>query len=126
MSAKSLKISLFVLLDRNSSIFNSYTFLEFEALYERNNDIAPFREHSTYSNFKVGKKFDVLFVCFNVSLLMQFACAKVLYSGNSRCSTKEAAILLRSWCTLYIAFSKCTVTWFWFVKFNMSLLFQIR
>ena len=31
-------------------------------------------------------------------------------------------LLLRSWSTLYIAFSKCKVSWFYFSYFNFSLL----
>ena len=33
--------------------------------------------------------------------------AKVIFSWKSRCSAKEAVILLLSWSTLSIAFSKC-------------------
>ena len=37
---------------------------------------------------------------------------KVIFSGNLRCSSEGAVILLLSWSTLYIAFSKCKMSRF--------------
>ena len=44
---------------------------------------------------------------FDLSLFTQSACVKGIYSPIYRCSMKEAVILLLSWSTWYIAFSKC-------------------
>ena len=45
---------------------------------------------------------------------------EVIFSRNFRCSTKGAVILRLSWSTLYIAFSKCKMSWFyfWFATIN--------
>ena len=55
-----------------------------------------------------------LFFYFDLSLFTQTVCLKGIYSRNFRCSAKEAVIMLLSWGTLYIAFSKCKVSWFSF------------
>ena len=50
----------------------------------------------------ISKGFFLQFVDFNLSLLTHILCLELIYSGNSRCSAKEVAILLLSWITLYI------------------------
>ena len=52
------------------------------------------------------------FYYFNLSLLTESAYAKVIFSWNFSCSTKEAVLLLLSWRNLYVAISKCMVSWF--------------
>ena len=61
----------------------------------------------------VQKKFifcNFSFIYFALSRLNQSECVKVFFSGNFRCSAKGAVILLLSWSTLYIEFSKCIVS----------------
>ena len=59
---------------------------------------------------------------FNLSLFTRSACVKVTFFWNFRCSAKDAVILLRLWSTMYIAFLKCKVSWFYFFYFNFQLL----
>ena len=57
-------------------------------------------------------------------ILIQSACVKVNFSWNFRCSAKEAVILLRPCSTLYIALSKCKVSWFQLFYSDLSLFTQ--
>ena len=59
---------------------------------------------------------------FDLSRFTQSVCIKVIYSWNFRCSWKEAVLLLLSWSTLHVAVSKCIVSWFYFLYFNLRLL----
>ena len=59
---------------------------------------------------------------FDLSPFTQSACIKAISSWNFRCSWKEAVLLLLSWSTLYVAISKCIVSWFYFVYFGLPLL----
>ena len=52
------------------------------------------------------------FFYFSLPLLTESVYVKANFPWNFRCSSKEAVILLLSWSTLYIAFSKCIVRWF--------------
>ena len=53
------------------------------------------------------------FYCFFfLSRFTQNTSPKVIFSGNFRCSAEGPVILLLSWSTLYIAFSKCKMSWF--------------
>ena len=47
---------------------------------------------------------------FELLLLSQSACLKVIYSGCFRCSAKKAVILLFPWGTLFINIAKCIVS----------------
>ena len=58
---------------------------------------------------------------FNLSLPAQISCVQAIYF---RCGAEEAVISLFSQSTLYIAFSKCKVSSFWFL-FNFSPLTHI-
>ena len=49
---------------------------------------------------------------FFLSRFTQNTSAKVIFSGSFRCSAQGAVILLHSWSTLYITFSKRKVPWF--------------
>ena len=62
-----------------------------------------------------------MFFCFLLLILTQSGCVKVVFSWNFRCSLKETVILLLSWSTLYRAFSKCLVSWIYFLSFNLLL-----
>ena len=64
------------------------------------------------------------FFYFNLPVLAESAYIKVNFSRNFKCSTKEAVILLLSLSTLYIAFSKCIVSWFYFFDFDLRLFTQ--
>ena len=90
---------------------------------EGSSDIAFFVEPHVHS---ISKMYNVLILVFyfDLPLLIQSACVKVKFSWTSRCSVKEAVILLRSWSTLYIAFSKCKVSWFLFFYFDLPLFTQ--
>ena len=92
----------------------SQVFLKFWMLRERSSDIACFVEHPVYSSFKMYSVLILVFY-FDLPLLMQNVCLKVKFSWTSRRSAKQAVILLHSWSTLYIAFSKCKVSWFLFL-----------
>ena len=75
---------------------------------EGSSDIAPFKEHPGYSNFKMYGLLILVFY-FYLPLFTQNVSVKVIYSWTSRCSAKEAVILLRSWSSLYIAFQTVKV-----------------
>ena len=62
-----------------------------------------------FSKYKVSWFY---FSYFNLPLLTETVYEKVTYSWNLRYSTKEAVLLLLSWSTLYVAISKCIVSWF--------------
>ena len=62
------------------------------------------------------------FFYFNWLQLIQRESAKVTFSWNFRCSTKEAVLLLRLWSTVYIVFSKCKLSWFYLSYFTLTLL----
>ena len=49
---------------------------------------------------------------------------KCQFSWNFKCSVKETVVLLFLRSTLYIAFSKCIVSWFWFFFFDFPLFTQ--
>ena len=55
------------------------------------------------------------FFSFNWLQLIQKASAKVNFSWNFRCFTKGVVSLLCSWNILYVAISKCIVSWFYFL-----------
>ena len=68
-------------------------------LPERSCDINPFVENpSTCPNSSCFS--------FDLSLFTWSECVEVIFSWNVRCSAKETVILLLSWSTLYISFSK--------------------
>ena len=90
------------------------------------------------SNFRCSAKEAVLLLCswstlyigvskykvswlyfsyFNLSLSTESASTKVNFSWNFRCYAKGALLLLLSWITLYVAISKCIVSWFYFFLF---------
>ena len=71
-------------------------------------DIASFVEHPVYSTLKI---YSALILVLFILFCHVWMC-KILFSGNSRCSAKGAVILLLSWSILYVAFSKCIVSWF--------------
>ena len=64
-----------------------------------------------YIAFLKCKLFWFSFSYFNLALLTECWYVKVIYSWNLRCSAKESVLLLLSWNTLYIAISKCIVSW---------------
>ena len=59
---------------------------------------------------------------FDLSPFTQSVCIKVIYSWNFRCSWKKAVLLLLLLGTLHVAISKCIVSWFYFLYFNLPLL----
>ena len=77
-----------------------------------------YRDPPVYNIFKMCDSV----LIFNLPRLTQRQFVKVTFSWNLRGSRKEAGLLLRSWSTLYIAFSKCKVPWFYSSCFNFSLL----
>ena len=66
----------------------------------------------------------LIFCYFNLPLLTQTLCIKLIYSWNFMCTAKEAVILLLSWSTLYVAFSKCIVYWFYISHLDLPLITQ--
>ena len=88
-------------------------------LRERSSAIASFAEHTVYSIFKMYSVLILVFSNFNLLQLIQRSSAKGNFSLNVRCSPKEAVLLLRPWSTLYIAVSKCKLSWgYFFATFN--------
>ena len=61
------------------------------------------------------------FLYFNLPLLTERAYVISNFSWNFRGSAKEVMILLLSWSTLYITFSKCKVSWFLLFYFDLPL-----
>ena len=101
----------------------NHFFSKLHALREGSNNIASFVKHPACSIFKMYSVLILVF-CFDLLLLIQFACVKVKFCWTSRCSAKQAVTLLRSWSTLYTAFSKCKVSWFLFFSFYLLLFTQ--
>ena len=64
----------------------------------------------------------ICFFYFALPPISQSAYAKINCFLHFRCFAKEAVLLLCSWSTLYIAFIKCKVSWFYFFYFNLLLL----
>ena len=70
------------------------------------------------------------FIYFVLTRLNQNECVKVFFSGNSRWFAKGAVILLLSWRTLCIAFSKridsvlTLFFWFWFATTNLKCILK--
>ena len=93
-------------------------------LRERSSIITLFVEHHRYSIFKMQSVL-ILVAFFYLSLFTQSVCIKSIYSRNFRWSAKGEVILLCSWSTLYIAFLKYKVSWFYSFYFNLSLFTQI-
>ena len=57
--------------------------------------------------------------------LLTFHMKKIIFSGNFWCTTEKAAILLASWSTLYVSFSKQKMSWILLVDFHLKLVAQI-
>ena len=84
----------------------------YRVLYERSNITTPFAER-----LKFQKKHD--FYAFTFSQTWQNKINKISIRAlyifillYTRCSTKGAVILLLSWSTLYVTFSKGIISWF--------------
>ena len=93
----------------------SHLFLKFYMLRERSSDIASFVEHPAFSNLKM---YDVLIFLF----LICFA----TFCPKSLCKSYFLEILgaLLSWSTLYIAFSRCIVSLYYFFYFVLPCFTQ--
>ena len=112
--------SYFVTFNRKC-IWKSYFFLKFQVLLEGSSFVASFVEHPACSIVRMYSVLILVFFYFNLLQLIQRASAKDNFSWNFRCSVKEAVLLVRSRGTLYVAFSKCTVSWFYLFYFYFPL-----
>ena len=84
--------------DHPKCICKSNFFLKFQV--EGSSVIASLVEHPVCSNLEMYSVL-ILDFCFNLSLLMQSPCVKIIFSWSFRCSAKEAVILLISLNALY-------------------------
>ena len=121
--------------------YKSNFFLKFLVLSERCSDIASFVEHPVYSSLKIYSFSFIYFVLsilnqsecvkvehpvynifemYSILIIVLFVlplfsiceCVEFNFSWKFRCSGKGAVILTLWWNTLYLAFSKCIVSWF--------------
>ena len=91
-----LILFFFILISHYSP--KSHLFLKFQGFSERSSDIVSFVEHPvSFVEFENIQCPNSSFLYFVLSRLNQSECVKVIFSGNSRCSAKEAVILLLSW-----------------------------
>ena len=88
-------------------------------LRERSNNIASFVEHPVCSNFKLHTGFILLFSFWFATIYSKWMC-KSHFFLNSRCSAKELMSLHLFQSTLYIAISKCLVSWYQVFYFDLS------
>ena len=95
-------------------------FLELLGAAWRRSDIASFVERLPYSIFTMYSVLTLGFLFWFVIAYPKCMCKSsgIIFSGNSRCSAKETAMLLLPWCTLCIAF--------WNYKVHWLLIFQIK
>ena len=92
-------------------------------VHEGSSFIVSFLEHPVCSNFQMQSVL-ILVIFFQLATINPKGIFKILFVFffNFRCSVKEAVLLLCSWSTLYIAFSKYKMSWFYFSYFNLPLL----
>ena len=98
--------------------------MKFQVVREGSSFIASFLEHPVCSNFQMQSVL-VLVIFFQLATVNPKGIYKILCVfcfWNLRCSVKEAVLLLCSWSTLYIGFSKFKMSWFYFSYFNLPLL----
>ena len=105
-------------------VCKSHLFLKCKVLREGSSFIASIVKHPVYSKFRMYSVLILIFFSFNWLQLFQRASARVNFLKNFRCSVKGAVLLLRSWSTLYRAFSKCKLSGSWLFYFDLPLLTQ--
>ena len=94
--------------------------LRFQVLREGSSFIAFFVEHPVRNNSKMYSVLILVVFILILQHLPKIRIKKAFILEISRAPRKKAVKLRLSWSTLYIASSKCIVSWFWSFYFDLS------